>query len=302
MVTCFITNNTITTVINGVSKITDLNSDLGKVLLEAYKKDETHLMLDLIEAHRIIDNQRIKDDGKGDLLIDGVQVDSDLAFKIREIKAEGLPYDNLLKFAEKVKHNPSFNSRKMLYKFLTHNGHPICKNGNFIAYKKVTEDFKDLHTRKFDNSIGSVVTMQRDSVDDNPNNTCSSGLHVASFNYAKGFGSGRLVMLEVDPKDVVAVPVDYDGTKMRTCQYTVICETEESIEGVYFDDSLSIGDYFTVDSSFDNMYDEVICENVTFKITDVYFGNCEVEIQNIDTGEYFEVELTDLENNITKVK
>ena len=297
MTTCFITNNTITTVINGVSKITDLDSDLGKVLLEAYKKDETHLMFDLIEAHKIIDNQRIKDDGQGDLLVDGVHVDSELAFKIREIKAQGLPYDNLLRFAEKVKDNPSFNSRKMLYKFLMHNGHPICKNGNFIAYKKVTNDFKDLRTRNFDNSIGSIVTMDRNNVDDNPNNTCSSGLHVASFKYAKDFGSGKLVMVEVDPKDVVAVPKDYDGTKMRTCRYTVICVTEESIKGVYFNDELKIGDCFVLlDSVTDAWGDYVGYDKL--HVTDVISGS--IGVIDVDGNDY-DILLEDIENNYKRV-
>lgn len=53
----------------------------------------------------------------------------------------------------------------MLYKFLEHNGHPITKNGNFIAYKKVTEDFKDCHTKSIDNNIGETVSMAREDVD-----------------------------------------------------------------------------------------------------------------------------------------
>lgn len=77
--------------------------------------------------------------------------------------------------------------------------------------------------------------MERSLVDDNPNNTCSSGLHVASFKYAEDFGSGRLVLCEVDPRDVVSVPVDYNSQKMRTCKYKVIGETKESLEGAIFD-------------------------------------------------------------------
>lgn len=238
MVTCFITEKNITTVIDGVSKITSLDSELGKVLLEAYKKEEMHLMKDIIESYSIIDNQQIVESSNGNFVIDGVEISSELHEKIREVKKLGLPFDNLIAFAKKVKNNPSFNSRAMLYKFLKHNGHPICKNGNFIAYKKVTSDFMDLRTERFDNSIGKVVSIPRQQVDDNPNNTCSHGLHVASFGYAEGFGHGKLVMVEVNPEHVVAVPTDYNGTKMRVCQYTVICETDKSLEGVYKKDEI----------------------------------------------------------------
>lgn len=133
----------------------------------------------------------------------------------------GLPYNSLLLFWENLKQNPSFNARQQLFKFLTHNGHPLTEDGCFIAYRGVTSDFKDLHTGKFNNNVGSVCEMKRDLVDDNPNNTCSTGLHVACYEYAKDFGQ-QLVVVKVNPKDVVAVPTDYNGTKMRVCRFEVV--------------------------------------------------------------------------------
>src|SRR5690606_24725742 len=59
----------------------------------------------------------------------------------------------------------------------------------------------------------------------NPNNTCSFGLHVACFDYAKGFGP-RLIEVKVNPADVVCVPTDYNGTKMRVCKFEVIQECQ----------------------------------------------------------------------------
>jgi hypothetical protein len=149
-----------------------------------------------------------------------------LSRRIIALRNEGLPIEPLVKFWGKLKQNPSYNSRLMLYKFLEHNGHPLTEDGNFIAYRGVSEDFKDKHTGKFDNSVGSVCEISRDQVDDNPNNTCSSGLHVACFDYARGFGE-RLVEVEVDPADVVAVPTDYNGTKMRVCKFVVVAVCEE---------------------------------------------------------------------------
>jgi hypothetical protein len=85
--------------------------------------------------------------------------------------------------------------------------------------------------------------MARDLVDDNPNNTCSAGLHVACFDYAKGFGS-RLVEVKVNPRDVVCVPTDYNGTKMRTCRFEVVAEcVKMRTEELYGHDKTEISEY-----------------------------------------------------------
>lgn len=149
-----------------------------------------------------------------------------LTMRIIKFRDMELPFAPLLAFWDNLKTNPSFNSRQMLYKFLDHNGHPLTEDGCFIAYRGVREDFKDKHTGNFDNSPGQVLEMARDQVDDNPNNTCSNGFHVACFDYAKGFGE-KLIEVKVNPADVVAVPTDYNGTKMRVCKFEVIQECEQ---------------------------------------------------------------------------
>lgn len=191
-----------------------------KVVYEAIKAgklDDIPTLLDVSKVYGVA-GLKVKDNN---LWLDGEQIHGVLADRIIKLQAESLPFEPLLKFARKLKKNPSYNSREQLYKFLEHNGHPLTTEGNFIAYRGVTEDFKDIHTRKFDNSVGSVCEMPRDEVDDNPNNTCSRGLHVSCFSYAKDFGP-KLVEVEVDPRDVVCVPTDYNGTKMRTCKFKVI--------------------------------------------------------------------------------
>jgi hypothetical protein len=155
-----------------------------------------------------------------------------LSQRVLDFYNNGLPFQPLLKFWAKLKNNPSFNSRQMLYKFLEHNGHPITTEGNFIAYRAVRTDFLDKHTGKMDNSLGNVVAIDRSKVDDNPNNVCSHGLHVATMSYAQSFASGddKLLDVEVDPSDVVAVPTDYNGTKMRVCKFKVVAESQGLIE------------------------------------------------------------------------
>jgi len=83
--------------------------------------------------------------------------------------------------------NPSMTSRNELFLFLEAANLPITEDGCFLAYKAVTSDFKDKHSRKFDNSPGVTLEMPRRDVDDNREQTCSYGFHAAAYEYAKGF-------------------------------------------------------------------------------------------------------------------
>ena len=70
--------------------------------------------------------------------------------------------------------------------------------------------------------LGGTVSMDRSSVDCDPSNTCSSGLHIGAPGYVKNFGSGpdnvHLACL-VNPMNVCAIPADYSYMKMRVCEY-----------------------------------------------------------------------------------
>lgn len=205
-------------------------------VISAIREGNLDLVPDLIDVQSsfdLIENVELID---GRIFIKGQAIPELLNERVLTFKEQGLPFEPLVKFSEKLLMNPSFNSRKMLYKFLEHNGHPITKDGNFMAYKKVKTNFKDCHTGTMDNSLGTVVEMDRHLVDDNPDNTCSSGLHVASYEYAKGFSSGHLLEVEVNPADVVAVPNDYDGQKMRCCKYKVVAICESKLDDGLYDD------------------------------------------------------------------
>lgn len=171
----------------------------------------------------------------GQVLVDGVIAPRVLGRKIEEFANEGLPYEPLVKFAQNLQKNPSFRAVNELYQFLEKNNHPITENGCFIAYKKVRNDFKDIHSGTFDNSVGQVVEMPRNMVNEDPNQTCSYGLHVANWHYARhqyGGETDTMLEVEVNPADVVAVPVDYNQAKMRTCKYKVLSVVEKELSTV----------------------------------------------------------------------
>jgi len=210
------------------------HDDIVKALQEG-RLDDIPSIVDVSKMFCDVEGVELVD---GRVVISGKRIPDVLTDRVLNFKQKGLPFEPLVKFSTKLLNNPSYNSREQLYKFLEHNGHPITKDGNFIAYKKVRSNFKDCHTGKFDNSVGQIVSMPREEVDDNPNNTCSSGLHVAAYGYAKDFSSGHLLEVEINPEDVVSVPNDYNGEKMRVCKYTVkaICESRLDDVDLYEDE------------------------------------------------------------------
>jgi len=66
--------------------------------------------------------------------------------------------------------------------------------------------------------------MNRAEVNADSNQTCSTGLHFCSLSYLSGYhgGEGVIIIVKVDPADVVSIPVEYRNTKGRCCRYTVI--------------------------------------------------------------------------------
>jgi hypothetical protein len=157
--------------------------------------------------------------------IHGVAVD-----RLFEFIEKGLPTKPLENFLANICQNPSRRSAESLYGFLEHQHLPITPDGCFLAYKAVTWDYKSKHTGpdgQLDNSIGSVVRVPRNRVDDNHSKDCSYGLHAGNLKYVEFFGNyiqpnpDRVVIVKINPKDVVSVP-DYHTDKLRCCEYIVV--------------------------------------------------------------------------------
>lgn len=155
-----------------------------------------------------------------------LEIKSGLTDRIIECLHNGQPFSTLINFFENLMENPSRRAVYRLYDFLSANDIKITKDGYFIAWKKVRPDFKDIWSGTFDNSPGKVVSMPRNQVNEDDTVTCSAGLHVCSRSYLTHFGSthDKVILVKVNPKDVVSIPVDYNNAKMRTCRYEVIGE------------------------------------------------------------------------------
>ena len=195
-------------------------------VLDAIKASEWDLVKDIIEPKKVVLNY-----GAGNVSIQGETLywkgevlNTGLATRMIAMLQEGFPIEPMVAFMENLYSNPSKRAVTELYGFLEKNNLPITPDGHFLAYKKVRYNFLDVHSGTMDNSPGTIVEMERNKVDDNKDQTCSTGLHFCGMSYLGHFGGDRTVIVKINPRDVVAIPSDYNDAKGRACRYEVIGE------------------------------------------------------------------------------
>lgn len=165
----------------------------------------------------------------GEMFWKGQPFHNALASRMIQMLSDGFDINPMVNFMTNLMMNPSRQAVTELYGFLEKNSLPITPDGCFLAYKRVRENYFDCHTGTIDNSVGKIVEMERNMVDDNRNNTCSAGLHFCSHSYLSSFGGERTVIVKINPADVVSIPSDYNQAKGRTCRYEVIGEVARDV-------------------------------------------------------------------------
>lgn len=160
---------------------------------------------------------------RSEVKFNGVNVTGVLVDRILSLLAEGFDIMPMIRFLENLYQNPADFAREELYLWLENNNLPITEDGHFLAYKTVRSDFKSHHDGRTDNTPGVTVSMPRQNVDPVRDRTCSRGLHFCSHSYLSNFGSGGvIVILKVNPADVVSIPSDYNNAKGRAWKYDVL--------------------------------------------------------------------------------
>ena len=241
-----------------------------KMILEALPKATADELLNIVDVEKAVAtfSDGLVEIKNGQVLYENEVVHGSISKRILEFMSKGLPFQPLVNFLNNLMENPSMQSQKELYDFLEHENLAITSDGHFLAYKAVRSDFKDKYRGTFDNSIGNVVTMQRAKVDDDRARGCSDGLHAGALNYVAGYGSvengDRIVIVKINPRDVVSVPSDCNCEKLRTCRYEVVAEYEgELIKPLYSSDfsydehnDYDDDDDYNVDDGYWDQFDE----------------------------------------------
>ena len=248
----------ITVVIGTTPHTVSKNHITYNKLLAAIKAGEWETVQDIIEPKQVVLNF-----GQGNVSVEGDKIfwkgremHNALTKRMVAMIQEDFPVEPLVAFMENLMENPSKRAVHELYGFLEKNTLPITSDGCFLAYKKVRQDYFDVHsgtvlnkpaayltdedTAALEEAAGknnevtvevvdgvTVVSMERNLVDDDQNRTCSTGLHFCSQDYLRSFGGERIVILKINPRDVVSIPNDYNDSKGRCARYEIVDEIDK---------------------------------------------------------------------------
>lgn len=227
-----LTNKTLTVVYNGQPKSVDVNHPSLDKVLNLLMDNNYHDAYNELCLVNVVGNF-ITDDINGhirfnkdtfELMYKNIKLTGIIADKVINFAIKKLPILPLLNFLSNLYDNPEFTKHDELYLFLEQGNLPITEDGCFVAYKRVNSDYTSIHDGVTLNAIGTVVEMPRESVNNNRDELCSTGLHFCSYEYLQYFNGDKIVLVKVNPKDVVSIPMDYNNTKGRACRYEVISE------------------------------------------------------------------------------
>lgn len=237
-------------IIDGIPYSMTSNNENFTSVIDALKANDEQFLIDIFTCKKVVNNELLEY-AQPIFNIDGFTLEdyniyynnnpvpSKLNEQILEMHTDGYDISSLCKFVENLFKNASYRVVNELYSFLECNEMlSITEDGCFLAYKKVREDYKDIYSGTFDNSPGQILTMERNTVNDDKNQTCSTGLHFCSFSYLKHFGStssstDRVVIVKINPADVVSIPSDYNNAKGRCCRYEVVGEVKDWTNPVF---------------------------------------------------------------------
>lgn len=118
--------------------------------------------------------------------------------------------------------------------------HNMKRDDEFIGtleniYEEIAgsnQEFVDIYSGTIKQKIGSVVSVDRNQCDPNPNVSCSHGLHAGDYTYVNWYGGNEnpVMLVLINPMNVVAVP-NHDTSKLRTCEYFIMGFSEMNKNG-----------------------------------------------------------------------
>jgi hypothetical protein len=268
-------------------------------------EDDDESVVDLFDMSRVVArkfeslSERVRVAGSR-VYFDGDEVDTVLTRQIVRFLEEDRDFVPLVKFYERLATNPNQESVTQLYSWLNSHDFTITEDGKIIGYKGVESDgnggFHSVHSGKaivngelvngkVPNNVGFVIEMPRADVTFDPDQTCSYGLHIGTWEYAQWWGrNGAILKVLVDPRDVVSVPSDAGGQKLRACRYTVLEIIENEIT-----DALDVDDTFDDEEDY---YDSDECDECGYCTCGCGGCMCDEEETPVDENQLTIIDVT----------
>lgn len=314
-----ITKNNIMALVNGTTYTAAVTHPRFNDLVRYLNEDNVEDFIGCFDVKKFINksfegtNVSVKDN----VVYYGSAVINDaIAKRIPDIISNGEDPKKFVLFIENLMNNPSSNSIQEAPDFLTHENLPITDDGCFFGYKTVKSDWyskasgnltllqgrANEHGQIF-NGIGEVIECPRREVDDVADRTCSRGLHVGSLEYAGPGGwynssEDRVVIVKVNPKDIVSVPSDHNGQKLRVCKYEVVGEYKGALNKPVYNSGESLtsrenevdiysiehGDYISFD--YDGQKRYIFVERDVLRGDTIVCGELLEEDPSYEEGQY----------------
>jgi len=246
---------------------------------KAVADKDVERFLSLLHIEKTIAN---KSDGlvtvvDGNVLYCGQVINDILTARMLELIRTGYDVGNFTRFLTELMQNTSHNSVHQLCAFLENKCLPFTDDGCFLAYKTVRSDYLDKHTGTISNKVGQKPNMARNLISDDPNNTCDVGLHVGALHYAGPNGwyhnkGEHIMIVKVNPKNVVCVPNDHSMGKMRTCEYEVVGEYKGDLNKPVYANGEALETAADVFAQLDD-YDDDTLYDTLHEIEDIWEGD-----------------------------
>lgn len=257
--------------------VVDKSHSKYDLLKEAFVKSDAKLFLELYEAKNVenlLINKYVGNSGivvnDDSVTYNGEVVHNTYVNRILEMKKAKLPIQPMVNFLENLLKNPSNRSKNELPDFLANKNLPFTEDGCFLAYKSVDSNYWSKRggelkltsgtvneSGKIFNGVGEVIRCNRSEVDDERGNECSHGLHVGGLEYSGPNGfyyqpGDKIVIVKVNPADVVSVPKDHQAQKVRVCAYTVIGEYTNPLRS----EAVKTENYSAEEDNWDDDYED----------------------------------------------
>jgi hypothetical protein len=237
-------NGAVTLYLSGECSTIEQDHPNYSKIVDALKSGNTDKIPNLINISRAVSayGRGLVTVNAGQVFYKGAPVHNTLTERLLKMMSEGFKVDHMLLFLQNLMSNPSFRAVNETYKFLENRGLPITDDGCFLAYKAVRNNYFDIYTGKFaKNTVGAVVKMDRNLVNEDWGVDCAQGLHCGAIDYVVDYGhfvkgqlvpnnGNRLVIVKVNPANVVCVPDYAKSSKMRVCEYVVVDEIKDVVK------------------------------------------------------------------------
>jgi hypothetical protein len=262
---------------------TDSNFDR---VIELCKRNEWVKIEVLHNKVKSILTGTIKINEEGDILLitdnnDIAIEDDNLTKFIKLLKEKGTidsDIEAVKPFLRNMFENTYIDAVQEIYDYCKAMDFEITEDGCFLAYKKINPDMTSIYDNTTKHILNEYVSV--DIFNTNRNQTCSEGLHFCSKEYLNRYGKDNsiTIIVKINPKDVVSIPINYSYIKGRCCGYIPIAIIDENIE--------TIKDVITTDPIVENKQNKVETENrlqETYRLMKQHnnIANYVAEIMNI---------------------